>query len=335
MTALVAGLIAMTAGVLLQQPRLSLSDRRLEPGTTVRLTGSGFQPGTRPTVALETSGDTVELGFLVPSPGGAVEAPLDIPGTLPPGAGRLVARVGDAVVARLDVALLEPAPASAPDRGPGSDAARPAMAGHDMPGDTAAAWAPRRLLGYDWPLLHAALNDLPSALLVFALLFEVGALITGRESLRAAGFWTLVAGVAGMAAAAGAGLMAEGRVAHDDVAHEVMNRHKLLAIIALVLFTVLLAWRLIRRSAARLERIAWAGGAAIAVALLVLASQLGGTLVFEHALGVPSPTLHTVLERRGDMPAMVMPDSNGADSTAGATPVRPHRDRPGAAPHAH
>ena len=30
------------------------------------------------------------------------------------------------------------------------------------------------MLGYDWPRLHAALNDLPTALLLTALLFDAG-----------------------------------------------------------------------------------------------------------------------------------------------------------------
>ena len=34
------------------------------------------------------------------------------------------------------------------------------------------------MLGYDWPRLHAALNDLPTALLLTALLFDlVGAML--------------------------------------------------------------------------------------------------------------------------------------------------------------
>lgn len=319
-----------------QQPRLMLTDRRLESGTTMRLTGSGFQAGTRPTIALEGARDTVELGFAAAAADGGIELSLDIPRSTEPGAWRLVARSREAVLAALDVAVLENQAANtAPPAGARADSPGGTMAGHDM-GDSAAVSAGGgRLFGYDWPLLHAALNDLPSALLMFALLFEAAALVTGKESLRAAGFWTLVAGVAGMAAAAGAGLMAANRVAHDDVAHEVMNRHKLLAFAAFTAFALLLAWRLVRRDGARRERLVWVGAGAMAAGLLIAASQLGGALVFDHALGIPSSTLHTVLERRGDMPAMTRPDSAGADSTDPGALGAPHRDRPGAAPHDH
>ena len=40
------------------------------------------------------------------------------------------------------------------------------------------------MFGYDWPRLHAALNDLPTALLVTAALFELLALATRREAFR-------------------------------------------------------------------------------------------------------------------------------------------------------
>ena len=40
------------------------------------------------------------------------------------------------------------------------------------------------MFGYDWPRLHAALNDLPTALLVTAVVFQLLALATRREAFR-------------------------------------------------------------------------------------------------------------------------------------------------------
>ena len=37
------------------------------------------------------------------------------------------------------------------------------------------------MFGYDWPRLHAALNDLPAALLIGAVLFDLLAAATRRE----------------------------------------------------------------------------------------------------------------------------------------------------------
>src|SRR2546429_1774559 len=53
------------------------------------------------------------------------------------------------------------------------------------------------MLGYDWPRFHAAVNDLPAALLFVTVLFDLGAWLTKRESLKAAALWTLWAGAIG------------------------------------------------------------------------------------------------------------------------------------------
>src|SRR2546426_3776848 len=47
-----------------------------------------------------------------------------------------------------------------------------------------------RMLGYDWPRFHAAVNDLPAALLFVTVLFDLGAWVTKRDSLKSAVVWT-------------------------------------------------------------------------------------------------------------------------------------------------
>src|SRR2546429_317243 len=54
-----------------------------------------------------------------------------------------------------------------------------------------------RMLGYVWPRFHAAVNDLPAALLFVTVLFDLGAWVTKRDSLKSAAVWTLWAGVIG------------------------------------------------------------------------------------------------------------------------------------------
>jgi uncharacterized membrane protein len=53
------------------------------------------------------------------------------------------------------------------------------------------------MFGYDLPRWHAAVNDLPAALLIAAVLFDLVGWATKRESLVWAGIWTLRAGVIG------------------------------------------------------------------------------------------------------------------------------------------
>src|SRR2546427_11392008 len=103
------------------------------------------------------------------------------------------------------------------------------------------------MLGYDAPRWHALLNDFPAALLVTAVLFDFAAAVWKRESLMWAGIWTLWAGVIGGWAAAVAGKLPSGVIEPGDAIHEIMEKHENMALPPMSLFTVVLAWRLIRR----------------------------------------------------------------------------------------
>lgn len=155
------------------------------------------------------------------------------------------------------------------------------------------------MFGYDWPRLHAALNDLPPALLLVAVLFEILGVVNKRDTLRAAGFWTLLTGVAGTLLAIGSGLMAEDVVEHTDAAHEVMEHHETLAFIVLGVFGVLLLWRLVRKVMSPGERWAYLFLGVVGVGFLVATAKLGGSLVFDHALGLKADQMHEIIEARG------------------------------------
>lgn len=156
------------------------------------------------------------------------------------------------------------------------------------------------MFGYDWPRLHAALNDFPAALLLVSVLFDLLGIFTKRDSFKAAGFWTLVVGVLGTGGAVLAGEMAEDAVEHSDQAHAVMETHETLGIIVLVLFGLLAAWRIVRKGvwSPAEQPIALTAGV-IGVALMVYTSKLGGSLVFDHGLGIPAAQMHEIAEQRG------------------------------------
>jgi uncharacterized membrane protein len=155
------------------------------------------------------------------------------------------------------------------------------------------------ILGYDWPRLHAAVNDLPAALLPMAVIFEGLGMVMKRESLRAAGFWCLVAGVVGGGVAILAGEMAEDVVAHGDASHAIMETHETFAIVVTVLFGLLAVWRILRRN--RMtgpEQGSFIAAGAIGIGILLYTAKLGGSLVFEHALGVDSAHMQSSLQER-------------------------------------
>src|SRR6476620_140550 len=140
------------------------------------------------------------------------------------------------------------------------------------------------MFGYDWPRLHAALNDLPAALLLISMLFELASVALRRPTLRVVGYWTLVTGAVGAVLAVLSGLQAEEHVAHGEAVHQLMHTHEELALITLGIFVVLALWRIVRESRmGGTER-----GVVLALSLggigmLLATAVYGGKLVFDHA----------------------------------------------------
>src|SRR5213080_182202 len=155
------------------------------------------------------------------------------------------------------------------------------------------------MFGYDWPRFHAAVNDLPSALLLVTVLFDLGAWLSKRDSLKSAAVWTLWAGVIGGWIAVLAGLQAEDAIEHGEAIHELMETHETLALTTMGIFTAVLAWKLFRRS--KLTGAEETGLRALSLAGLVTivwTAVIGGKLVFEHAAGVPNATMQAEMMNR-------------------------------------
>ena len=203
------------------------------------------------------------------------------------------------------------------------------------------------MLGYDWPRLHAALNDLPIALLLAAALCDILAIATKRESFRLVSFWTLVLGAVGGVAAVVSGLQAEDDISHGDAVHRVMETHETLGLITLGVFGLLALWRIFRerrmgsgeRTAAVLLTLAGAG-------VLFATGLYGGRLVFEHAAGIPTTVLQGELRERGtdhhhaaeedqDDPGEDQLSPTPARDSAARAPAAGHVDPPGTPPHTH
>ena len=191
------------------------------------------------------------------------------------------------------------------------------------------------MLGYDAPRWHAVLNDLPAALLVVAVLFDLAAAATKRESLSWAGIWTLWAGVIGGWAAVVAGKLAEGALEHGEAIHEIMEKHEKIALMTMSLFTIVLIWKMARRFQMPSQELALTRALSVVGILgLVWTGVLGGKLVFEHAAGIPTPTLQAEIQNRAPghtHEELEQRERTGADTTKTA----PHVDPPGTPPHKH
>ncbi len=207
------------------------------------------------------------------------------------------------------------------------------------------------MFGYDWPRLHAALNDLPAALLLVAALFELLALAARKESFHQVSFWTLIVGAVGGVAAVLSGLQAEEKIAHGDAVHRVMETHVLLGFISLAIFGVLAVWRIWREKRMGTTERALAlalglGGAGV----LIATATYGGRLVFDHAAGIPTDVLTSETENReeghehapgeghGDEGHEHEPAATTASDTVGPPPAPAagdHVDPPGTPRHSH
>jgi len=195
------------------------------------------------------------------------------------------------------------------------------------------------MFGYDWPRFHAAVNDLPVALLLVTVLFDLAAWLTKRASLEAAARWTLWAGVLGGWMAVIAGLEAEDVIEHGEAIHELMETHETLALVTMGIFTVVLAWRLVRR--ARLGGVEQAALRLLSVAGLVgivWTGRIGGKLVFEHAAGIPAATMQAEMQDREaghhHHPGEEEEEGEHAAPADSAKPAG-HTHPPGTPPHKH
>jgi uncharacterized membrane protein len=206
------------------------------------------------------------------------------------------------------------------------------------------------MFGYDWPRLHAALNDLPAALLLVAVLFDLAAALARRPTLRVIGFATMLAGAVGGVLAVLSGLQAEEHIAHGEAVHEIMETHETLAFITLGIFAVLAVWRVVReRKMSPGERGASLALSIAGLGVLIATAALGGRMVFEHAAGVPTPVLEAELHERSeghhhhggegeeaedhDHPTAAPAMAPASDSAAPAEHTHTHA--PGTPPHQH
>ena len=202
------------------------------------------------------------------------------------------------------------------------------------------------MFGYDLPRLHAAVNDLPAALLLAAVLFDLVGWAMKRESLLWAAIWTLWAGVIGGWAAVILGELAEDRIEHGEAIHELMKVHEKLAIATMSVFTAILVYKLwrrfqLRRGEDRLLKLL----SIVGLVLLVRTGMEGGEMVFDHAAGIPTARLQAEIVNRAEGHEHEAGEADHHHDEAGEAPggtVTPapdstpgHVDPPGTPPHSH
>lgn len=136
--------------------------------------------------------------------------------------------------------------------------------------------------------LHPIIVHFPIAFLSGYFLLDVIGVAMRRPSLRHAASWMLYLGALGAVVAAAAGLIAASNVPHGDMVHEVMEWHERMMLTVAGLALVLAIWR---AAAAGHVSSTMAQGlhlflSTLMMTLLVLGSDLGGLMVYQHGVGV-------------------------------------------------
>lgn len=136
-------------------------------------------------------------------------------------------------------------------------------------------------------LLHPMLVHFPIALFITSVLFDVLGIWLTRESVREGALWLLVLGLlTGLAAFASGDLAAEG-AEKAGFAESLIETHEHLAGATVGVFGALLAWRLLLRNRfSRRAQIAYLMIAIVGLGLLSATGHYGGSLVYEHGVGI-------------------------------------------------
>lgn len=165
--------------------------------------------------------------------------------------------------------------------------------------------------------VHPMLVHLPIALLFGYAIASALALATGRQSLRHAAAWMLYFGTVGAAATVVTGLLAAGSVEHDEVVHELMETHEHFGLAVLGLAVILSLWNLwVGGRHSQWGRVLEFGGALALLVLVTLGADLGGMMVYGHAVAVATRTI----EPAGDSTGVMLPDVPPQDAATEPLP---------------
>lgn len=146
---------------------------------------------------------------------------------------------------------------------------------------------------------HPLVVHFPIALLFSAVALDLAAIALKQPGLHRIALWNLSLGTLGAGIAVLTGLRAEGVAKHSFEIHQVMELHKRLGIVTLILGLMVVSWRLKQRD--RLSpraRIATIFLSTIMAGTLAWGAHLGGRLVYEFGVGgsfgaaMDLPTLH-------------------------------------------
>jgi uncharacterized membrane protein len=138
--------------------------------------------------------------------------------------------------------------------------------------------------------IHPMVVHFPIALLIISVLFDAMATQWRHKSFQDAGFYTLIAGLIGAAAAVLTGAWAEEVAEGKGIPESVLEIHEALGYATLALFIGLLGLQLLmRRGVVREIPALYVIFGLIGVVVLLVTGYYGGVLVYDFGAGVNLP----------------------------------------------
>ena len=138
--------------------------------------------------------------------------------------------------------------------------------------------------------VHPMVVHFPIAFLSAFFLLDIIGVSFRRPAVRQVASWMLYLGAFGAVTAAAAGLIAAGSVPHGESVHEVMEWHQRLMLGVSALAVVLAVWRaaVAGRCSSTMAQGLHLFLATLMITLMVLGTDLGGLMVYQHGVGVAS-----------------------------------------------
>jgi uncharacterized membrane protein/cytochrome c2 len=141
------------------------------------------------------------------------------------------------------------------------------------------------MVSFPWLEAHGGVTHFPVALLIMALVFDLGAAVFRKPEWRTVGFWLLLAGVVMAVPAIFTGWMTAGHLFGGTTKPPAeLTLHWRMALLTAVLAIALLTWRIARRDAAPVPARAAMIGLSVLVAVSVgVTGYLGGDMALSGA----------------------------------------------------
>ncbi len=148
--------------------------------------------------------------------------------------------------------------------------------------------------------LHPITVHFTIALFSLVVLFDILGWIFSNENFKTASFLNLAFALPAAIASVLTGRYAESLVPHNEVIHEVMEKHETIGYIVIAVIAVIFIWRLatykkyIRNSPALITIVGIIG-----FGLMSVGAYYGGELVFTHGVGV-KPMMEILSKQQHD-----------------------------------